>query len=467
MTSARERREGPRPSRLRGFSGFLTRRPRLALASWVVLVVVLALVGKDLAGQLEAHPLYIDGTEATEAREISLQQFGSDESMVVALSGPRVAVDRQGEELARRLNDLPQTIVVSPWSAGTAIEGLRPKPGVAGVVVRVGHRSDEALEEMLELVEGQVETTVHPPVEASVAGLPKIFDAYADANETASRTGEMIAIPVLLVILLLVFRSVVAALIPVVVGGVVVAATEGVLRLLLPFVHIESFALSVAGMMGLALGVDYSLLVVSRFREEMRTHDDVAEAVRVTVTNTGRAIIPAGSGLIFATLAAALILPSALLTSSSCVVIAATVLSMVSALLLVPAALTLMGAHLDRWALPMRGDKRSAASSWSLALSRRPVVLIAVMGFLLFCAAWALTLKSDSGTTALLPEGDTGRQQQEEVERALGPGWAAPLEVIMVGRGEPITTAARLRSLAAFQRRMEADPGVSTMIGFR
>src|SRR5215207_5745694 len=99
MTSARERREGPRPSRLRGFSGFLTRRPRLALASWVVLVVVLALVGNDLA----------------------------------------------------------QTIVVSPWSAGTAIEGLRPKPGVAGVVVRVGHRSDEALEEMLELVEGQVE----------------------------------------------------------------------------------------------------------------------------------------------------------------------------------------------------------------------------------------------------------------------------------------------------------------------
>src|ERR1700710_2105727 len=135
MTPARRRKEGARPSRLSGFSGALTRHPRLALASWVVLVVVLAVVGRNLAGQLEAHPLYISGTEANQAHEITLRQFGSDESMVVALRGPPAAVAKQGRDLAGRIDSLPRTIVVSPWSSGTAIGGLRPRPGVAGIVV--------------------------------------------------------------------------------------------------------------------------------------------------------------------------------------------------------------------------------------------------------------------------------------------------------------------------------------------
>src|ERR1700709_1656342 len=147
MTPAPRRRGGPRRSRLSGFSGALTRHPRLALASWVILVVILAVAGRNLAGQLEAHPLYIDGTEANQAHEITLRQFGSDESMVVALHGPPAAVVRQGRELATRIESLPRTIVVSPWSAGTAIGGLRPKPGVAGIVVRVGHRDGQALTE--------------------------------------------------------------------------------------------------------------------------------------------------------------------------------------------------------------------------------------------------------------------------------------------------------------------------------
>src|ERR1700742_1091573 len=212
MSRGPERREDRRPSRLSGLSGFLTRRPRLVLGSWVLVVVLLAFAGRNLADQLQAHPLYIGGTEANKAHEVTLSQFGSDESMVVALNGPPAAVSRQGRGLARRIDALPKTIVVSPWSPGVALGGLRPRPGTAGIVIRVGHRSDEALTDMLELVEGQVERTIRKPVSASIAGLPRIFASYTDANQTASKTGELIALPVLLLVLLLVFRSVVAAL---------------------------------------------------------------------------------------------------------------------------------------------------------------------------------------------------------------------------------------------------------------
>jgi putative drug exporter of the RND superfamily len=443
-------------------------RPRFVIGAWLLVMLSLAGLGLGLADRLVTQPIYVNGSESKHAHELALREFGHEEAFVVVLRGPAAGVEAQGPRLAERIDSLPRTLVVSPWATGEeAISDLRPKPGVATLLVNIRPQPGESIQDVVSSIRQRVAAGVAPPVRASIAGEPTVADSYQSALERATSVGERIALPVLLLVLLLIFRSVFAAAIPVIIGGVVVAATRGAMDLLLPLVHIESFALSVAGMMGLALGVDYSLLVVSRFRQEMRLSDDVAEAVRLTVVHTGRAIVPAGCGLIFATASAALILPSALLTSSSCVVIAATVLSMLSALFFVPAALTVLGKNLDRWALPMREDRRSAASSWSRVLSGRPVVLASVMFVLLFCAAWALTLKTDSGTAALLPAGDAGRQQQEEVEQALGPGWIAPLEVIMNGRGKPITTPGRLRALAVFQRKVEEDPGVSTMIGFR
>lgn len=465
MKQARERRPSQRPSRLSGLSGLLTRHPRLALAAWVILVVVLGLAGRNLAGQLEAHPLYIDGTEANTAHEVTLRQFGSDESMVVALRGPRGAVTRQGKVLAGRIDSLPKTVVVSPWSSGTAISGLRPSPGAAGIVVRVGHREDEALSEMLDLVEGQVERTVTEPVQASIAGLPKIFSSYADANETASRTGEMIALPVLLLVLLLVFRSVVAALIPVVVGGVVVAATEGVLRLLLGAVEIDAFALGAAGMLGLALGVDYSLLVVSRFREE-RAKADQAAAVRATVEASARSIVPAACGLLLAMALAPQVLPGAVVSSSALAIMIATVFSAFSALFAVPAAIMLLGSNLERWSLPKRSFVRGGALRLSGRVARRPRAVVGIVLGLMLLGVVGTTLDTGVATPELLPEGSEGRVEEEQVEKALGPGWLAPIEVVVSGRGEPMTSPRRMRSLVAFQELVQRERGVDEVAGF-
>ncbi len=465
MSLARKRRPG-RVSRLAGLSKFLTRRPRLVFGSWVVVVIALALFGRGLAGQLQPHPLFIDGSEAKLAHEITLHQFGSDESMVVALRGPRAAVIRQGRQLGARIDALPKTVVVSPWSTGGAvIGGLRPKPRVAGLVVRVGHRSDQGFEEMLELVEGEVERTIAAPVHASIAGLPRIFSSYSKANETAAKTGEMIALPVLLIVLLLVFRSVVAALIPVLVGGAVVAATDGVLRLFLGFMEVDAFALAAAGMMGLALGVDYSLLVVSRFREE-RTKADLATAVQTTVQATARAVIPAACGLSLAMLIAAQILPGAFVTSAALAIVIATTFSAFSALTAVPAGIMLLGRNLDRWSLPERYSVRGAPLRFSNRIARSPRAVGLIVLALLFLAAWATTLKSSLASPELLPPGDKGRVEEERVENALGQGWLAPIEVVMSGRGEPMTSPQRMKSLVAFQDQVEQDPGVQTVAGF-
>jgi X-X-X-Leu-X-X-Gly heptad repeat protein len=97
--------------------------------------------------------------------------------------------------------------------------------------------------------------------------------------------------------------------------------------------------------------------------------------------------------------------------------------------------------------------------------SNRAAVASIVIGLVLL-SGWAFTLNSGAASIRFLPSGDAGRQEQEEVEEALGPGWIAPMEVVVNGRGQPVTSSRRLRALAAFQRQVERDPGVETMAGF-
>jgi putative drug exporter of the RND superfamily len=467
MRLAGKRRSAVRPgSRLSGLSGLLIWRPRLIIGLWIVAVAFLAFVGRDLGDQLRPHPPLIDGSEAKRAHEITLRQFGSDESMVISLRGPAGAVERQGRRLAAGIDAQPKALVVSPWSpGGAAIGGLRPRPEVAGVVARIAHRGDEGITETLELIEGQIEEHVSAPVEANMAGLPRFFTSYTDANEEAAKTGELIAIPVLLIVLLLVFRSVIAALIPVIVGGVVVSATYGVMRLMLDFVQIESFALSAAGMMGLALGVDYALLTVSRFREES-TKADLRAAVQTTVEASARSILPAAGGLILAMLVAAQILPGLFVSSGALAIVIATTLSAISALTAVPAAIMLLGPNLDRWTLPQRFAVGGTALRLTSRVVRSPIAVAAILLSLLFLSGWASTLDSALGTSKLLPPDDQGRVEEEAVREALGPGWLAPIDVVLTGGGDPMTSPRRLRSLVSFQERLEGDRGVQDVAGF-
>jgi RND superfamily putative drug exporter len=175
--------------------------------------------------------------------------------------------------------------------------------------------------------------------------------------------------------------------------------------------------------------------------------------------------MPAGCGLIFAMLVAMMILPGAIARSASLAVIVATLLSMISALCVVPALLTLLGDNLDRWALPTRRPGQSAPLRLSRRLAARPGAVVAIVIALVLLSGWAVTLDSGVASVSFLPPGNAGRLQQEEVEDTLGPGWAAPMEVIVNGRGQPITSSRQLRQLADFQQHVEKDPGVATMAG--
>jgi RND superfamily putative drug exporter len=429
------------------------------LIGWALVMGLLAWHGFGLEKELSTHVLYMEGTETARAHEIAVKEFGGEDTQVAMLHGPPRAVDRQGAALARRIGAIPGTLVISPWSANGTIAGLRPRPGVAAILVTT--QDGDAAPEL----EAELRAGVREPVEVNIAGGQAIANSLRESIESASETGEKLAIPALLIVLLFVCRSLIGATLPILIGGTVVGASKGVLAILHNFIALDPLTISAAAMLGLALGVDYSLLVVSRFRQERRQGDEIAAAMQRTVVATGQSVVPAGAGLLLAMLVASQMLPGIVATTAVAAAVVAG-LSLISAMVAAPAILMLAGPRLDRWSLPARRDEGGLAMRWSRWVTRRPPVVLAIVFVLMACAVWAFTLNTKTGALEQLPPDDPGRQQQESIQRDLGAGWIGPLEVVMNGGEEPVTTGPRLRALAQFQRRVERDPGVASMAGF-
>src|SRR3954464_13394216 len=139
------------------------------------------------------------------------------------LRGPHDQVERQGRPLAAGLEAKPGRLVITPWASGGTIDGLSPSPNVAALIVRVKVNEAKGVTAILPPVRRFIAAQVHAPVHTSVAGFPVVIDSLRASTDRATKLGEMIAVPVLLLVLLLVFRSVFAALTPIVIGGAVVA----------------------------------------------------------------------------------------------------------------------------------------------------------------------------------------------------------------------------------------------------
>jgi RND superfamily putative drug exporter len=462
------RRDRSPPSRgfamAAGVARLATRHPRLVVGFWFVLVFFLAGQGKNLERELVIHSPLVSGSSAALAHEADLREFGNDYPMIVLLRGPQGAVERQGRRLARRVRETPPMIVTSPWERGPTVAGLTPRPGVAALLVRTASPLGDTVLGLLPPLQRQVDRTVRGPVKASIAGLPVVIDSLHSSITDAAKLGQLIATPILLLVLLLVFRSVLAALIPLLIGSSIVMATRGILSLLLNFVELDLFVIGISAMMGLALGVDYSLLVVSRFREE-RKRAELPEAMVATVTATARSILPAGGALLLAMVVAQAALPNLIIRSVAIGISVATLLSIFCALCIVPSLLTLFGRNLDRWALPPRRSGQVAPLRWSRRVVARPGLVLGLVFVLVVLSGIAFNLHSEVPTAALLPDGNAGRVQQEEIEDALGPGWLSPTEVVINGRNQPVTSQARLDAIADFQRNAEEDPGVASVGG--
>src|SRR5690606_16068202 len=154
------------------------------------------------------------------------------------------------------------------------------------------------------------------------------------------------------IVLLLVFRTPLAAAIPLLVGAATVIASSGLLLLATFVMPVNALAVAMSSMMGLALGVDYALLMVSRYRQEREGGATPEAAIATAASAAGRTIVFAGTTLGLAMITAAFVAPGDLLASVAAGVAVATALSVLLGVSLIPAVIRILGPNLDRWRLP-------------------------------------------------------------------------------------------------------------------
>jgi putative drug exporter of the RND superfamily len=446
-------------------SALALRRPKTVLASWLALAAFLAILGLDVESRLTQSILVIPGTESDRAVQLATDEFGQSVTTPILLEGPSRELDRQGPALVEKLSRRDDIRVISPWDRGAGTEQLRPKPSAAMIVAALERPYREAFDQLAPKIREFVEERVEAPVNARVTGMAAIGNGLKEESYSAARRAERVAVPVLILVLLLVFRSPVAAAIPAATGLTTVLSAFGGIWILASIWDIDPIATSLASMMGLALGVDYSLLLVSRFREELQAGRDPPAAAGIAARTAGRTVIFAGAALVLAMLVATLLSPGDLLLSAAIGVIVATLLSVGAALLAIPAALVLVGSNVNRWQL----RRRSGGRDW-MALLRRPLrrpgaAAAVILLPLLLISAPALALDTGPPDVRQLPPDSEARIDFEQVRDVMGAGWAAPFDVIIASENGTITTRRRLREIEEWQDEITDINGVSQVVG--
>jgi putative drug exporter of the RND superfamily len=445
----------------------LLRYPRAVLAVAAVLLIVLGVIGTGTEDRLDPTTLDVPGTESSRSNAILREHFGETAPFAILLRGPAEAIDRQGPELVRELRRDPRVTTLSPWDVGS-VQRLRPTPRKALIITDFHVDTRTAVNEAVPHLDEVLEQEIDPPVRATQTGYASLSRAIQEDNLAASHRGELVALPFLLVILLLVFRSPIAAAIPLAFGAVTVLASRGILYWFTGWFEIDAFAVTVCSMMGLALGVDYALLMVSRFREELAGGAEPAEAARLTRRHAGRTVAFAGSTLLLSMIVSLFILPGSLLASLAGTVCMVVILSVTVAVVVGPAILTLLGPNVDRWRFgattPAGG--RSRLMTLVGAALKKPALATVLIGLLLLVLAGpALGLKTGPPSPEQLSKDAPARQDAELIDRAFGSGFEAPFQIVAVSQEGPITDAKNLTALETFQRKLARRPGVQAVIG--
>jgi putative drug exporter of the RND superfamily len=440
------------------------RKPRALLAVALTMIVVLAVIGQGVEGKLRPTSLSVPGTDSGKATELVHRYFGDTAPFAILLQGPPAELDRQGPALIRKLRTDPAVTTISPWDKGS-VDNLRPSPRKALILIDFHVSADEAVSDTVPYLDRTLDEEITPPVRAAESGFASLSRATIDESVHSTEVAELIAIPFLLLVLLLVFRSPVAAAIPLAFGAVTVTASRGVLAIAANWVTIDGFALTVCTMMGLALGVDYALLMVSRFREELAEGTAPLEAARMTRRTAGRTTAFAGSTLFLAMLVTLFVMPGTLLISLAGTAIIVTGISVIVATLVGPALLVVTGHNVNRWRIGGNGDGAGVMTLVRGALSRPLVAVILIGVIVMLLAAPALSLKTGPPSAEQLPTSNPAREEAELIADAIGPGWEAPFVVVAVSNKGPITESRSLAALTRWQRRIANDPGVQAVIG--
>ncbi|HEU4703061.1 MAG TPA: MMPL family transporter, partial [Conexibacter sp.] len=439
---------------------FTATHVRLVAVVWAVVAVGLGIFAPRVEHALSGAGWEATGSQSVAARAAVDEQFGglsSSSLMVVVHSGAATADDPAFRRvIARAEATLRADARVS--------RVVPPQPGVSisrdgrTAVIQAGAAADaNAMVRAAEDLSGPLGELSANGVTVSITGASGMWADFNHANKTAMMKSELLSWPVTLAILVLAFGSLVAAGLPLMLTILGLVASAGSLFLVTQLLDVSIWAMNFALMFALALGIDYALFVVMRFRGALfGSRERVVDAVAETMDTAGKAVLFSGLTVLIS-LTAVMLVPSPAFRSMALGIMLSVVFILAATLTLLPAVLAKLGPRVDTLALPWvhSGEHRSRRfAAWGERLWRHPWAFGSIAVALLVALALpALGLQTGMPSIKVVPPGDASRVGYQHVQRAFGDGAPGALQLVTT-QGD----AARVAALA------QRDPGIATVM---
>jgi RND superfamily putative drug exporter len=433
---------------------------RVVLVGWLAVALVLGFFAPRVENALSGAGWQASGSQSVAAQQLIAKDFHglSSYALMTVLYSPSKtfndpayrAVIAGVERMLR--SDAAVSTVVAP-TAGVSISRDRHT-----VIVQAGAaRDSNAMVAAANRLKGPLAALSSGGVQVHLTGASGMWSDFNAANRSAMLKSEVISWPVTLAIMLLAFGSLVAAGLPLMLTMIGLLATAGALYLGTRVLPISIWAMNFALMFALALGIDYALFVVHRFRGALfGGHLSADEAVAVTMDTAGKAVLFSGVTVLIS-LSAVMLVPSPAFRSMSLGIMLAVIFVLAATLTLLPAVLAKLGPRVDRLALPWAhsGEHRSARfAAWGERLWKRPIVYGAIALAILIGLAIPVTqLKTSMPSIKVVPTSDSSRIGYQQVAAAFGPGADGPLQIV--------TPTADATTVAQIARR---DPGIAALM---
>ena len=450
---------------------FVYRRRRIIVLVWTVAFVAGLVATTHLPGELKGGGFTNPTSPSQRAQKAMQERLGFGPArLTIVFSSPRL--DARSPEYQAKVKAalagidreaVPKLLSVQT-AASTGDTSFVSRDGHATFAVLSFDASTEEVQGMIPAVRARLAPT---DLTTYLTGDPAVFADIEQISAEDLRTAESYTLPIAIIVLVFIFGTLVAAALPVIGGGMAVTVTLGVFWVLAQFLDLSVFAMNVATLLGLAVGIDYSLFIVGRFREELSVGRTVAEAVELTVRFAGRSIFFSGLTVVVG-LCGLLIIPFMSMRSMGLGGALVVAFSVLSALTLLPALLGMLGPRVDRLRVIGRSGKDGAFwGRWSGWVMRHPIpVLVGTLVVVLLFAWPVLHIEREIPGATALPQRSESRQGYDILQSRFDVSALSPIYVLATwSGGTRALEPSNLRRLFEYGRRLEAMPGVARVTG--
>ncbi len=451
------------------------RSPRRILVVAALLTALTAIFGIPVANYLSAGGFQDPGSESARAGRLLTEKFGqSDQQLLITVTDPTGAdsgrAREAGTDIVTRLDASPRVLgVSSPWTSPPAAAAeLLSTDGKTGLVVATIAGGEELAQKY---AAGLAEEVVQPRDGLSIraGGVAMIYEQINQQTKRDLLLMEIIAVPLSFVVLVWVFGGLVAAALPMMVGVMAILGAMSVLRLITGFTEVSIFALNITTALGLALAIDYTLLILSRYRDEIAGGAAPSAALIRTMSTAGRTVL-FSAVTVALSLAALMLFPMYFLKSFAYSGIATVAFAAGAAVLVTPAAIVLLGNRLDsldirRLLRRVTGRPEPVAKPlkrqfWYRStkfVMRRPIPIGAlIVAFLILLGMPFLRIEFGNPDDRVLPKSASAHQVGDQLRNDFASNFNTAMSVVI-----PDATGATTAELDRYAADLSLVPDVS------